>query len=194
MVSAYPCRNKLFKARDWKWGGRGGDGGKKRERESENGRMKPTHLEERRQKESMTAWHNEIWKSVCLSIHLKKGINIKHMRAVLHSVHVYFRTNIVPDQSLPLTSLNIWQINHPPAIENGVVLFFTCRRGSEEDEDCSRDAPDLMRRSIARGAPVERRGMLFKRRCYFGFNPASWGSSCWDTAVSLDGKQKESGV
>lgn len=23
MISVYPCRNKLFKARDWKWGGRG---------------------------------------------------------------------------------------------------------------------------------------------------------------------------
>lgn len=31
------------------------------EMEREKGRMKPTHLEERRQKESMTARHNEIW-------------------------------------------------------------------------------------------------------------------------------------
>lgn len=85
MISVYPCRNKLFKARDWKWGGRGGGGGggdgeKKRERErergrdveNEQGRMKPTHLEERRQKESMTARHNEIWKSAWLPIHLKR--------------------------------------------------------------------------------------------------------------------------
>lgn len=43
-----------------------------REVEREQGRMKPTHLEERRQKESMTARHNEIWKSVWLSIHLKR--------------------------------------------------------------------------------------------------------------------------
>lgn len=33
----------------------------KTEMEREKGRMKPTHLEERRQKESMTAQHNEIW-------------------------------------------------------------------------------------------------------------------------------------
>lgn len=81
MISVYPCRNKLFKARDWKWGERGGVPGeeemkKERERgrevEREQGRMKPTHLEERRQKESMTARHNEIWKSVWLSIHLKR--------------------------------------------------------------------------------------------------------------------------
>lgn len=78
MISVYPCRNKLFKAKDWKWGRRGGgtgrgEDGKKRERkvEREQGRMKLTHLEERRQKESMTAWHNEIWKSVWLSIRLK---------------------------------------------------------------------------------------------------------------------------
>lgn len=49
MISVYPCRNKLFKARDWKWGGRGGALGEndtKREREREQERKKPTHLEE----------------------------------------------------------------------------------------------------------------------------------------------------
>lgn len=45
---------------------------REREVEREQGRIKPTHLEERRQKESMTAQHNEIWKSVWLSIHLKR--------------------------------------------------------------------------------------------------------------------------
>lgn len=49
-------------------GGGGGRGGgecverdTKTEMEGEKRRMKPTHLEERRQKESMTAQHNEIW-------------------------------------------------------------------------------------------------------------------------------------
>lgn len=46
--------------------------GREREVEREQERMKPTHLEERRQKESMTAQHNEIWESVWLSIHLKR--------------------------------------------------------------------------------------------------------------------------
>lgn len=46
----------------------------KTERERERkGRMKPTHLEERRQKEYMTAQHNEIEKSVWFSIHLKNN-------------------------------------------------------------------------------------------------------------------------
>ncbi len=39
----------------------GGGGGMKTEMEREKGRIKPTHLEEKRQKESMTAQHNEIW-------------------------------------------------------------------------------------------------------------------------------------
>lgn len=79
MISVYPCRNKLFKARDWKRGGRGGaleeNDTKKKERErwrEKQGRMKPTHLEERRQKESMTVRNNEIWKSAWLSPHLKR--------------------------------------------------------------------------------------------------------------------------
>lgn len=47
-------------------GGRKGELGereryKNRDGEREKGRMKPTYLEERRQKESMTAQHNEIW-------------------------------------------------------------------------------------------------------------------------------------
>lgn len=39
----------------------GGGVDTKTEMEREKGRMKLTHLEERRQKESMTARHNEIW-------------------------------------------------------------------------------------------------------------------------------------
>lgn len=63
MISVHPCRNKLFKDRNWIWRGERESGERDTKTEIERGkrRMIPTHLEERRQKESMTAQYNEIW-------------------------------------------------------------------------------------------------------------------------------------
>lgn len=54
MISVYPCRNKLFKARDWKWGGRGGVPGKKE--------MEKKEREGERWRENRGGWSQPIWK------------------------------------------------------------------------------------------------------------------------------------
>lgn len=55
MIHSSHAETSYLKAGNWGgWGGEEGQG------ERATGRMKPTHLEERRQKESMTGRHNEI--------------------------------------------------------------------------------------------------------------------------------------
>lgn len=113
----------------------------------------------------------------------EKGINIKHTCTVFHSLRVYFKPVIVPYPSHSVISTSGGSITRL-FIETGVSLLAAEAARGGPEPPCVRSDAALCRQ----GAPAGRRGM--QRRCYFGFNPSSWGPSCWDAAVSQDGETK----
>lgn len=144
MISVHPCRNKLFKARNWIW--RGG-----RRRESEERKILT-----RRWREKRGGWNQPIWKrgdrkslwqpgimrfgSLRGFLFTWKGINIKthtHTNSYTHTLFsillTSFQTIIAPNRSLPLSVIPasggsiIWLF-----ISNGVFIYLVWRHWDKD--------------------------------------------------------------